>query len=73
MLNCRATTQLLSESLDRELSLSDRINLKIHTMMCFGCRNFGHQMHVLRGASEQYAQGNVPTEEEKTNAGGSNA
>lgn len=73
MLNCKEATQLLSESLDRELSLSDRMNLKMHVMMCSGCRNFGRQMQVLRAASDDYASGKAPVNEEQTNAGGHNA
>jgi predicted anti-sigma-YlaC factor YlaD len=73
MLNCRAATQLLSEALDRELSLADRMNLKMHVMMCSGCRNFGQQMKVLRAASDHYAGGQAPAQEEQTSTGGSNA
>ncbi|RII83504.1 zf-HC2 domain-containing protein [Neopusillimonas maritima] len=73
MLNCRGVTQLLSESLDRELSLSDRMNLKIHVMMCSGRRNFGRQMKVLREASSRYADGEVPTQEEQSSNGERNA
>lgn len=73
MLNCRAATQLLSESLDRELSFADRMNLKIHVMMCSGCRNFGEQMKVLRAASDCYASGAAPTQEEQRSTGERNA
>ncbi|HCN72989.1 MAG: hypothetical protein CML16_13535 [Pusillimonas sp.] len=69
MLNCREATQLLSESLDRELPLADRVSLKIHVMMCSGCRNFGRQMSVLRAASDQYANGDAPIPQEQSNTG----
>ena len=40
MLNCQQVTRLLSESQERTLTLQERISLKMHGMMCSGCRNF---------------------------------
>jgi len=63
MLNCNDTTRLLSEGQDRELGAKERLSVKLHTMMCSGCRNFGHQMHTLRDLTRSYAQGaGDPTE-----------
>jgi len=61
MMNCRQATALLSQALDRELTLAERAELKIHLMMCSGCRNFGQQMHELRDITRLYAKGS-PTE-----------
>ena len=36
MLNCKETTRFISEGLDHRLSLWQRINLRLHVMMC-GC------------------------------------
>lgn len=57
MLNCHEVTRLLSESQERSLALKERVSLKIHVLMCSGCRNFGKQMHVLRLAMRAYAKG----------------
>lgn len=57
MMNCRHATRLLSEAQERELSLSERTGLKLHTAMCAGCRNFGRQMQVLRKISRAYSRG----------------
>ena len=56
MMNCQQATRLLSEAMDRELSLQDRAMLKLHVMMCSGCRNFGKQMGTLRGIATTYAK-----------------
>ncbi|KAF3996539.1 zf-HC2 domain-containing protein [Glaciimonas immobilis] len=56
MLNCQNVTRLLSESQERTLTLQERMSLKMHVMMCSGCRNFGRQMHTLRQAARVYAQ-----------------
>lgn len=57
MLNCYQATRLLSEAQEHPLSLRERLSLKMHVMMCSGCRNFGEQMHVLRRITRAYAEG----------------
>lgn len=57
MLNCQEVTRLYSESQERALNLQERISLKMHVMMCSGCRNFGKQMHTLRQVARAYAKG----------------
>ena len=48
MLDCRQATALMSQRMDRKLGLAERMGLKLHLMMCGGCRNFGRQMNFLR-------------------------
>lgn len=57
MLNCQKVTRLYSESQERKLTLNEQMSLKMHVMMCSGCRNFGKQMHTLRQAARAYAKG----------------
>lgn len=57
MLNCRQVTRLYSESQERKLSLKEGMELKLHVMMCKGCRNFGEQMVALRQIMRTYARG----------------
>ncbi|SFF65954.1 Putative zinc-finger [Fontimonas thermophila] len=57
MLNCRDATRLMSEAQDRPLRWGETISLKMHVMMCSGCRHFGDQMHVLRRIVRAYADG----------------
>lgn len=54
MLNCREVTHLLSEAQDRKLDLIERLPLKVHLVMCQGCRNFDKQLHLLRAATRSY-------------------
>ena len=56
MLNCQNVTRLLSESQERTLTLHERMSLKMHVMMCSGCRNFGRQMLTLRQVAHTYAK-----------------
>lgn len=55
--NCRGITRLLSESQERELSLKERVGLRLHLAICSGCRNFGKQMGSLRNIARSYARG----------------
>ncbi len=57
MLNCEQVTRLISESQERSLSLSERLSLKMHVMMCSGCRNFSQQVPFIREAMRAYARG----------------
>lgn len=57
MMNCQKVTELISESQDRTLSLSERLTLKMHVMMCTGCKNFSLQVPFLSKAMKAYARG----------------
>lgn len=60
MLTCKDVTYLVSQSLDRSLSLPERLRLRSHLIMCNGCRNFRSQMSLLRQACQRLAQGEAP-------------
>ncbi len=66
MLSCHEVTRLFSESQERPLTLQERMPLKLHTMMCAGCRNFGQQMHTLRSLTRGYAAGQDENAVKKT-------
>lgn len=53
---CNVTTQLLSESKDRRLRLSERINLRMHLQFCRWCTDYGHQISFLEKALKQEAK-----------------
>ncbi|MBL8450594.1 MAG: zf-HC2 domain-containing protein [Dechloromonas sp.] len=55
-------THLCSEELDRNLSTRERMAMKLHLMMCTGCRNFRGQMDFLRQAMHRYAAGNAASD-----------
>ncbi len=47
MLSCKDVTRLVSENLDRDLSLWRRIGLRLHVMMCKGCSAYRRQIESL--------------------------
>lgn len=54
MLNCKQATALMSQGMDRELGLMQRMSLRFHLMMCSGCRNFNRQMAFLRRGCRKF-------------------
>ena len=50
MLSCKEATRLVSQGLDRELALGERIALRVHLAICAGCRNVDRQLAFLRRA-----------------------
>lgn len=57
MMSCEQSTRLISESQDRTLSLSEKMALKMHVLMCAGCKNFSLQIPFLSQAMKAYAKG----------------
>jgi len=50
MLTCKEASKLVSQSLDRPLTLSDRIKLQFHLFICDACKRFNAQIFQLRAA-----------------------
>ena len=48
MLSCKQASQLLSQSLDRQLLRRELIGLRLHLMLCSMCRRFGRQIIGMR-------------------------
>ena len=57
MPSCEETTRLLSEAQERELTGSEKLALRFHTLMCGHCRRFGKHMDILRQAAQRFAKG----------------
>jgi len=57
MMNCKEATRLMSDGQDRALTPGERVALKLHTMMCRGCTNYGKHMVFLRKAVTRLREG----------------
>ena len=62
--NCKQTHQLVSEGLDRRLSLAERSKIKLHMSICKSCANFNGQMALLRKAMHNYAAAQANSDDE---------
>ena len=47
-LNCRESSRLVSDSLDRKLRWSERWAVRLHVLICWSCRRFKQQLLLLR-------------------------
>ena len=56
MPNCRETSRLVSESMDRKLPLFKRLVVWLHLRMCKYCRRFEQQLLKLRQISRHINQ-----------------
>jgi hypothetical protein len=50
ILSCKEVSRMVSQGLDRRLSLFERLRLRLHLALCDGCTNFKKQMDFLRRA-----------------------
>lgn len=65
---CKQAHQLISEGLDRPLSLTERTQLKMHLAICRACTGFNGQMAFLRKAMRQTAEEGLPAQDSKGEA-----
>lgn len=56
MLNCKQTSQLVSQSLDRRLTLQERFAVKVHLWICKYCRRFSRQLLAVRSGLQRMTQ-----------------
>lgn len=47
MLSCKAVSQLVSESMDRPVSMSESLEMKMHLIMCKFCSRFKKQLKSI--------------------------
>lgn len=57
MMSCKEVTRLMSEGFERGLTLRERLTLRMHTMMCTGCTNYGKHLAFLRRATQRLRDG----------------
>ncbi len=50
MLSCKRVAQLASESLDRSLTLQERLSMRFHLLLCNFCSRYVRQLKFLQRA-----------------------
>ena len=53
-LSCREASKLISEGMDRRLSVTERITLRLHVGICDACTRFTAQVQFLRRALKAF-------------------
>jgi hypothetical protein len=61
-LSCREASRLISQGMERRLSIRERIALRLHTGICDACTRFSRQTEFLRRALKTYAGADGPEE-----------
>jgi len=61
-LTCKETHRLISEGLDRDLSLYERLLMRMHLTVCDACTNFNGQMALLHKAMRNFT---IPADAEQ--------
>ena len=49
MKNCKETSLLVTQSMDRKLTWTERTGMRIHLAVCHNCARFMKQMQLLQG------------------------
>lgn len=57
MLTCKQASKLVSQSLDRPLTWLEKIQLKLHLLICNPCTQFKRQLNMLRTALQRIRNG----------------
>lgn len=52
---CQQTVQMISESMERSLSLRERIKMKLHLWVCVWCQWYMEHLQIIRDASRAQA------------------
>ncbi|HYD81169.1 MAG TPA: zf-HC2 domain-containing protein [Paucimonas sp.] len=58
---CKEVHRLVSEGLDRDLSLIERARMQMHFLVCQACQNFNGQMKLLRQAMRNFRIADAPS------------
>ena len=51
---CKEASRLQSQALDGKLSLTQRIGMRIHLLLCKWCRRYGKQIGFLHDAAREH-------------------
>jgi predicted anti-sigma-YlaC factor YlaD len=51
---CKEVHRLVSEGMDRDLSLVERVRVRLHLFICEACTNFTGQMNLIRNAMRRF-------------------
>ncbi|MBK7901463.1 MAG: zf-HC2 domain-containing protein [Azonexus sp.] len=57
MLSCKEATRLASQGMERPLTLAESIRLRMHQIICGGCRRAEKQFQFLRDAAKAWRAG----------------
>lgn len=51
---CKEVTRLASDKMERQLSLRQRLGVKLHLLMCSLCKRYVQQLQAMREVARQH-------------------
>ena len=63
-LTCKEASRLISQGLDRNLTLVQRASLKLHLTLCDACTRVRAQFEFIRRALSTYSKDELPRRED---------
>jgi hypothetical protein len=54
--SCKELTELVSQGEDRPLRWSERLRVRLHLLICEGCRQFTRHITFMRGAMQRFRE-----------------
>ena len=57
MRSCKEVSMLLSQAQERPLGRVEYLSMRLHLLICAGCRNFRAQLGFMRMAVRRYRDG----------------
>ena len=65
--SCEIISEKISQSMDHQVSLQDRIEIRIHTMGCALCERYRRQLLAMRQIVKKYANDTEKDDPEQKN------
>ena len=54
LLTCKEASESISRRHDHPLTFAERFGLRLHLIVCTGCRNFRNNLQFMRDAMQRY-------------------
>lgn len=54
MLSCKQASELVSQSLDRQLTMRERFSLRFHLLICAACTRFSRQLAYIQATIKKF-------------------
>ncbi len=65
MLSCKQVSELVSQSLDRSLTMRERMSVRLHLLMCAACARFGRQLAFIQATIKKFISDTEQNEAQK--------
>jgi len=61
--SCRKISAMISQDMDKKLSITKRLGVRLHLMMCVFCRRYQQQLQFIRSLITEQDDNRKPSKE----------